>query len=166
MHARELREQPISELLRHLLQQASLLMQHALGLARHELKNQARDAALCAALFAVAGLLGTLGFAALTAAFVLALALALPSWEAALIVAVIYGAVALAFGLSAFGRARTMPMPAQQAMRDLKVGIAQMEPTFGAIAFRADVPARMRERINRRVSDARHIVASYLRRAS
>ena len=154
----DLRERPVGELARHLLRQVSALLHNDVALAKVELKSQALDAALCAALLGVAALLATFAFAAFTTAFVLALALALPAWGAALVVAVVYGAGGLAFALIAYGRARTMPAPARQTIQTLKDDVANLEPTLHAIAFKADVPARVRERISRRLSNARDAI--------
>lgn len=90
----QLAELPMAALLRRLSDQTSLLVREEVALAKAELGEKARKAGRGAGMFGGAGAVALYGFGALTAAIVLALSLALASWLAALIVAVVYFAIA------------------------------------------------------------------------
>lgn len=90
----ELRERPVSELLKDLSNQTQKLVRQELDLAKVELSEKGKRAGLGAGMFGGAGLLGILALGALTACFILALATAMTAWLAALIVAFVYGAIA------------------------------------------------------------------------
>ena len=113
------------ELLKDLAQDASALMRSELELAKAEVADKSRQAGVGAALFGAAALLGLLGAGAFTAFLIVALAIVLPAWAAALIVAVVLLAVA---GALALGGKRQMskagpPVPAV-AMASLKEDLA------------------------------------------
>jgi hypothetical protein len=84
----------IAELLRQLSDQTATLVRQELELAKAELAVKARQAGKGAGMFGGAGIFGVYGVGALTACLVLALGMAMAGWLAALIVAVIYGAIA------------------------------------------------------------------------
>jgi uncharacterized membrane protein YqjE len=90
----QLSELPMATLLRRLSDQTSLLVREEVALAKAELGEKARRAGRGASMFGGAGAFALYGFGALTAAIVLVLSLALASWLAALIVAVVYFAIA------------------------------------------------------------------------
>ena len=90
----DLRERSFAELTRRLSEEVRTLVRQELELARAELGEKGRRAGLGAGFFGGAGLLGLGAFAALTAFLILVLGLVLPDWLAALIVAVVYAAVA------------------------------------------------------------------------
>jgi hypothetical protein len=117
----ELKDRPASELAKQFSEQLTTLMHQELELAKAELSQKGRKAGAGAGMFGAAGLLGWFGFAALTAAAVLALATAVDAWLAALIVAVAYLAVAgvLALGGRAKAREATPPVP-EQALDSVK----------------------------------------------
>ncbi|MBV8424062.1 MAG: phage holin family protein, partial [Candidatus Eremiobacteraeota bacterium] len=96
----DLREQTLSELLGRFTREATLLIKQELDLAKAELAKNGRVAAAGAAMIGVGGVFGLGAFAALTATFILALALVMPAWLAALIVAIVYWAIA---GILALG---------------------------------------------------------------
>lgn len=89
----DLYDRPTTELLRQLSQQTTDLVHKELELAKAELTEKGKRAGIGAGMFGGAGLFGAAAFAALTTAIVAALDLAMPLWLAALIVAVVYGAV-------------------------------------------------------------------------
>lgn len=78
-----------AELVSRLSEQSSRLVRDELKLAQAELTEKAKHAGLGAGLFGAAGLLGFLGLAVLITTAILALALVLPAWLSALIVAVV-----------------------------------------------------------------------------
>lgn len=87
------------ELIRRLSEETSTLVRQEVELAKAELAEKGRQAGKGAGMFGGAGVLGFLALAALTACFVLALAEGMNEWLAALIVAVVYAAVAGALAL-------------------------------------------------------------------
>ena len=88
------RDRPVGELFSKLSEQTSTLIRQEMALARAELTEKGKTAGIGAGMFGGAGALGFFAFAALTACFILALATAMDGWLAALIVAVVYAAIA------------------------------------------------------------------------
>jgi uncharacterized membrane protein YqjE len=95
-----LRDQPVADLIKQLTEQTKMLVSQEIELAKAELGEKGKKAGLGAGMFGGAGLFGLFAFAALTACVVLALATAMEAWLAALIVALLYGAVAGGLALS------------------------------------------------------------------
>jgi uncharacterized membrane protein YqjE len=87
-------EASVTQLVTQLAEQTSRLVRDEMKLATKELQATAKHAGVGAGLFSVAGVLAVLGLATLVATAVAALALVLPVWAAALIVAVVLLAVA------------------------------------------------------------------------
>ncbi len=110
-----LKERSIGELLQQLSQETTTLVRQELELARAELTAKAREAGKGAGMFGGAGLMGLLAAGALTACFIAALDTAMPTWLAALIVAVVYGAIAGVLALQGRERVKraTPPVPEQ-----------------------------------------------------
>jgi tetrahydromethanopterin S-methyltransferase subunit C len=90
----ELNDRPIGELVKSLSEQTSALVRKELELARAEMVEKGKTAGMGTGMFAGAALLGVLALGALTAFLILALSLVLDGWLAALIVALVYGAIA------------------------------------------------------------------------
>jgi MFS family permease len=90
----ELRERPTSELLRQLSDQTTTLVRQEIELAKLEVREKGKKAGVGAGMFGGAGVFGLYAVGALTATLILALATFLPGWVAALIVTVVYGAIA------------------------------------------------------------------------
>jgi uncharacterized membrane protein YqjE len=88
------RDRPTSELLKQLSDQTTTLVRQEIELAKLELREKGKKAGTGAGMFGGAGLFGLYAVGALTATIILALATLLPAWVAALIVTVIYGAIA------------------------------------------------------------------------
>jgi uncharacterized membrane protein YqjE len=84
----------IGELAKQLSEQTTLLVRQELELAKAELQIKGKRAGAGAGMFGGAGVLGLFALGALTAAVIAALDLAMATWLAALIVAVVYGAAA------------------------------------------------------------------------
>src|SRR6476659_11474443 len=91
---RELRDQPVGDLVKQLSEQTSTLVRKEVELAKAELAVKGKRAGIGAGMFGGAGLFGLFALGALTAGLILLLATAMTAWLAALIVAVVYGAVA------------------------------------------------------------------------
>ena len=90
----DLRERPTSELLKQLSDQTTTLVRQEIELAKLEFREKGKKAGIGAGMFGGAGVFGLYAVGALTATIILALATFLPGWVAALIVTVIYGAIA------------------------------------------------------------------------
>jgi uncharacterized membrane protein YqjE len=90
----DLRERGAGELLKELSDHTTKLVRKEIELAKAELGEKGKKAGQGAGMFGGAGLFGVFAFAALTTAIIAALDTAMELWLAALIVAVVYGAVA------------------------------------------------------------------------
>jgi len=95
----ELRERPTADLLKELSDHTTTLVKQEIDLAKAELSEKGKKAGLGAGMFGGAGLFGVFAFAALTTCIIAALESPLNLWLAALIVAVVYAAVAGVFAL-------------------------------------------------------------------
>jgi hypothetical protein len=116
-----LRDRPTSELLKQLSDQTTALARQEIELAKLELREKGRKAGMGAGMFGGAGAFGVYAFGALTACIILALATFLPGWLAALIVALVYGAVAGVLALR--GKAKVSeagPLVPEQAVDTTK----------------------------------------------
>jgi hypothetical protein len=111
----ELREQPMGELFKQLSNDLSTLVRQELKLAQAEMTEKGKQAGIGIGMFGGAGIVGLLALGTLTACLVAALATGMEVWLAALIVTVVYGA--LAGGLALIGKNRvteaTPPVPEQ-----------------------------------------------------
>lgn len=110
-----LREQPMGELFKQLSNDLSTLVRQELKLAQAEMTEKGKKAGIGIGMLAGAGLIGLLALGALTTFLIAALATGMELWTAALIVTVVYGAIAGVVALSARNRvvAATPPLPEQ-----------------------------------------------------
>jgi fatty acid desaturase len=95
----EVRDRPTRELMRELTDQTTTLVRKEIALAKVELAEKGKKAGVGAGMFGAAALFGVGAFAAITACAILALATFLAGWLAALIVAVVYVAIAGALAM-------------------------------------------------------------------
>jgi Putative Actinobacterial Holin-X, holin superfamily III len=95
-----LTELSVPELMRQLSDQTATLVRQELELAKAELTVKGKRVGVGAGMFGAAGVFGLYALGALTGAVILALSLAMTAWLAALIVTVVYGAIAGALALS------------------------------------------------------------------
>jgi hypothetical protein len=111
----DLRERPIGELLKQLSEETTSLVRQELDLAKAEVAQKGQQAGKGVGMFGGAGVMGFLALGALTAFFILLLDGAMPNWLAALIVALVYGAVAGVLALRGRNRVRQAgpPIPEQ-----------------------------------------------------
>jgi hypothetical protein len=109
------REQPLADLLRQLSQQTATLVRQEIDLARAEVTQKGKTAGIGVGIVGAAGIVGLLALGSLTACFILALNEALPAWLAALIVALVYGAIAAVLGIRGKERVQQAapPVPEQ-----------------------------------------------------
>jgi hypothetical protein len=111
----QLRERSLGELFSKLSNETSTLIRQEMALARAEMTEKGKEAGKGAGLFGGAGAVGLLGAGALTAGIILLLDLAIAAWLAAIIVGLIYVAIAAVLGLKGRDRiqAATPPVPEQ-----------------------------------------------------
>ena len=117
----ELRERPTGELLKELSDHTTTLVKQEIDLAKAELSEKGRKAGLGAGMFGGAGLFGVFAFAALTTCIIVALDSAMPLWLAALIVTVVYAAIAGVLALQGRNKVQEAgpPVP-EQATESVK----------------------------------------------
>jgi uncharacterized membrane protein YqjE len=89
-----LRDQSIAELVKDLATETSTLVRQEIDLAKAEMTDRGKRAGKGAGMLAAGVVVALLAFGALTAGLIAALDLAMPTWLAALIVTVVYGAIA------------------------------------------------------------------------
>ena len=106
---------PIAELLKRLSEQTSTLVRQELDLAKAELGVKGTRLGAGAGMFGGAGLFGLYALGALTACVILALSTAMTGWIAALIVTVVYAAIAGVLALTGKRKVQqaTPPVPEQ-----------------------------------------------------
>jgi uncharacterized membrane protein YqjE len=111
----DLRERSIGELLKQLSEETTRLVHQELELAKAELTQKGRQAGAGAGLLGGAGVIGLLAAAALTACFILVLDAVMPAWLAALLVAVVYGAIAAVLAMRGRNKVKQAapPVPEQ-----------------------------------------------------
>jgi hypothetical protein len=111
----DLRDRPVGELVQELSEQTTTLVRKEIELAKAELTAKGKQAGAGAGMFGAAGMLGLFALGALTAALIVLLATAIAPWLAALIVAVVYGAIAGVLALQGKSKVQAAgpPVPAQ-----------------------------------------------------
>jgi uncharacterized membrane protein YqjE len=115
------RDRPIGELLKQLSEETTTLVRQELGLAKAEMAQKGKQAGMGAGMFGGAGVAALLGLAALTAAAIVALDAAMRLWLAAVIVGLLWLAVAGVLALQGRRKvqAATPPVP-QQTQESVK----------------------------------------------
>jgi uncharacterized membrane protein YqjE len=88
------RDRPTAELMRELTDQTTSLVRQEIELAKVELAEKGKKAGVGAGMFGAAGLFGAGAFAAITACLIWALSTFVVGWVGALIVGVVYAAIA------------------------------------------------------------------------
>jgi hypothetical protein len=117
----ELRDRPVGELLKELSNQTTTLVRQELELAKAEMAEKGKQAGIGAGMFGGAGLVGVLALGALTACLIAALATGMEVWLAALIVAIVWAAVAAVLALMGRQKTREATPPApEQAIESTK----------------------------------------------
>lgn len=140
-------EPSVGELLTQLSAQTSRLVRDEIHLAQHEMRESLRHAGKGAGLISAAGVLAVLGAATLVAAAVAALALVLPGWAAALIVAVVLLAAAGVVGLASRREAERATPPVPRTAANLKEDVEEIgvrEPASGRSPDQARTRPRSR----------------------
>jgi uncharacterized membrane protein YqjE len=118
----ELREEGVGELVKRLAAETNTLVHQEIELAKAELTEKGKTAGKGAAMFGGAGVIGLLALGSLTACFIAVLATAVDHvWLAALIVAVVYGAIAAVLALRGRARVRAAtPAAPEQTIESVK----------------------------------------------
>ncbi len=117
----DLRERPTGELVKQLSEQTSTLVRQEIELAKAELSERGKAVGTGAGILGGAGVTALLALGALTACLILLLSQAMDGWVAALIVTVVYAAVAAALGLAGRERIREgMPPAPEQTVESVK----------------------------------------------
>jgi uncharacterized membrane protein YqjE len=93
-HPDDLRDRPIGELLKELANETTTLVRQELDLAKAEMREKAGKAGPGFGMWGAAGVTALLALGSLTAFVILALDGAIPNWLAALIVGLVYAAIA------------------------------------------------------------------------
>jgi Putative Actinobacterial Holin-X, holin superfamily III len=111
----DLRERPLGELVKQLADQTSTLVRQEIELAKAETTLKAKTAGKGAGLVGAAAVIGLLAAGALTAFLIMLLDGALANWLSALIVAVVFAAIAGALAMAGKNRIQraTPPVPEQ-----------------------------------------------------
>jgi uncharacterized membrane protein YqjE len=112
------RDHSTGELLKELSDQSTTLIKQEVELAKAELQEKGKQAGMGAGMFGGAGLFGVGAFAALTTAVIAVLATAMETWLAALIVAVVYGAVAGVLAMTGKKKVKEAVPPVPEQARD------------------------------------------------
>jgi uncharacterized membrane protein YqjE len=122
------RDRPTAELLQELSQEMTTLIHEEVELAKAELAQKGKRAGLGAGMFGAAGVVAFLGIACLTACAIAAIALELSVWLAALIVGLVYLAVAGILALVGKKEVEqaTPPVP-EQAVESTKEDVAWLK---------------------------------------
>jgi len=115
------REESVGELVKRLAAETNTLLRQEIALAKAELSEKGKAAGRGAGLLGAAGVTGLLALGALTACIIAALAEGMPVWLAALIVAVVYGAIAGVLALRGRDEVKEAAPPApEQAIESVK----------------------------------------------
>jgi len=111
----DLRDRPLGELVKQLADQTSTLVRKEIELAKAETTLKAKTAGKGAGLLGAAAVIGLLAAGALTAFLIMLLDGALANWLSALIVAVVFAAIAGILALQGKNRIQraTPPVPEQ-----------------------------------------------------
>jgi uncharacterized membrane protein YqjE len=127
MEREALSEKSTVDLVRRASEQLSHLVRDEIVLARTELTEKGKRAGMGAGMFGAAAVVALFGVAALLTGAILAIALVLPAWAAALIIG---GGLMLLAGLAAVaGRAslkRAMPAAPSQTMESVRADVSAL----------------------------------------
>jgi uncharacterized membrane protein YqjE len=114
----DLREHGTGELLKELSDHTTTLVRKEIELAKAELGEKGKKAGQGAGMFGGAGLVGVFAFGALTTCIIVALDSAMELWLAALIVAVVYGAIAAVLALQGRNKVQEAGPPVPEQATD------------------------------------------------
>ena len=117
----ELRQHSTGELVKQLSEQTTTLVRKEIELAKAELSQKGKVAGEGAGMFGGAAVVGLLAAAALTTTIIALLDKAMDLWVAALIVALVYGAIAAVLAVAGRDRVKKgMPPAPEQTVETVK----------------------------------------------
>jgi uncharacterized membrane protein YqjE len=116
----ELRSHSTGELVKELSEQTTTLVRKEIELAKAELSEKGKVAGQGAGMFGGAAVLGLLALGTLTAMILAVLDKAMDFWVAALIVTLVYGAIAAVLAMSGRDRVKQVTPPAEQTVETVK----------------------------------------------
>jgi hypothetical protein len=131
--AEELRDRPVGDLMKDLSRDMSRLVRQEIELAKAEMAQKVRQARLGAVMLGAAAGAGLVAAASLTAFVILLLAVALPAWAAALIVAglsLVAAALLARKGIAKLAEA-TPPVP-DQTIETVKEDVEWLKTRTGS----------------------------------
>jgi MFS family permease len=120
-NGQDLRDRPLGDLVKQLAEQTSTLVRQEVDLAKAEVAQKGQQAGKGAGLIGAAAVIGLLAAGALTAFLIMLLDGALANWLAALVVAVVFGAIAAVLALQGRNRIRAAtPAKPEQTVETVK----------------------------------------------
>ena len=114
----------LADLTKQLSEQTKTLVRQEVELAKAELGERGKRVGVGAGMFGGAGLFGLFAFGALTACLILALSTFLEPWLAALIVTVVYAAIAGVLALTAKKKVEEGTPPIPETVETVKEDVA------------------------------------------
>ena len=114
------RDQSIGDLLKQLSQETTMLVRKELELAKAEVTEKGKQAGVGAGMVGGAGAAGLMALIALTLTLIFAMDTFMKGWLAALIVTLIWGAVAGVLALQGRNRIKEATPPAPQTIETVK----------------------------------------------
>jgi hypothetical protein len=116
----DLRDRSLPDLVKQLADQTSTLVRKEIDLAKAELAQKGKEAGKGAGMLGGAGVLALLAAIAFTAFLILILGTFLPDWLAALIVTVLYGAIAAVLALQGKKQLQSITPAPEQTIETVK----------------------------------------------
>ena len=121
-------EPTLGALVQDMTEQMSTLIRNEFRLAQAEMTQKGKRAGVGIGLFGAAGILGLFGFGVLITTIILALALVMPAWLAALIVAVVlFAAAGIAALQGKSNVSKATPVKPEGAIEGLKEDVATVK---------------------------------------
>ena len=116
----DLRDRPVGDLLKQLSEDTATLVRKEVELARAEVTEKGKQAGMGAGMFGGAGIAALLALGSLTACLVALLATGMEVWIAALIVTVLWAAIAGVLALVGKTRVQEATPPVEQTVETIK----------------------------------------------
>lgn len=111
---------PLGELFSQLAGDTTLLLRQEIALAKKEFQGALAQAVGGAIALAIGGVLATVGLIAILTSVILALALVMPHWAAALVVGILFVVLAAVFVFLGINRLRKLKLIPERTARTLK----------------------------------------------
>jgi len=116
----DLRDRPVGDLLKQLSEDTATLVRKEVELARAEVTQKGKQAGIGAGMFGGAGVAALLALGSLTACLIALLATGMEVWIAALIVTVLWAAIAGVLALVGKNRVQEATPPVEQTVETIK----------------------------------------------